>query len=72
MELTEEGKWSETKIDFMEKQIPDLMAAAVVIARNDLWAAGISVIHAEGDDIVEQFPDGTKVVIGKINSRTEN
>ena len=59
-------------LDLLEQQIPYLMIEAVARAREDSLAAGYSVVHAEGDDIIEQFPDGTKVVIGKIKSRTED
>ena len=53
-------------LDFLEQQIPDLAAAAVTIAYNDALAAGYSLVLAEGDDLIEQFPDGTKRFIKKI------
>lgn len=59
-------KMDDKTLDFLEKQIPDLMAAAILVAYNDALADGESVLQVEGDELVEQFPDGSKRVIEKI------
>lgn len=61
-------KLDEKTLDFLEQQIPDLMAAAVTIAYNDALARGESVLQVEGDELIEQFPDGTKLFIEKIET----
>ena len=61
-------KLDEKTLDFLEQQIPDLMAAAITVAYNDALADGESVLQVEGDELIEQFPDGTKRVIEKIES----
>ena len=59
-------KLDEKTLDFLETQIPDLAAAAVTIAYNEALAAGLSVLQVEGDEIIEQFPDGTKRVVKRL------
>ncbi len=59
-------KLDDKTLDFLEKQIPDLMAAAITVAYNSALADGESVLQVEGDELIEQFPDGTKRVIKKI------
>ena len=59
-------KLDEKTLDFLEQQIPDLMAAAVTIAYNEALAAGLSVLQVEDDKLVEQFPDGTKRVVKQL------
>ena len=59
-------KLDDKTLDFLESQIPDLAAAAVTIAYNQALAAGLSVLQVEGDELIEQFPDGTKRFIKKI------
>lgn len=61
-------KLDEKTLDFLEQQIPDLMAAAVTVAYNDALARGESVLQVEGDELIEQFPDGTKRVVKKIKT----
>ena len=62
-------KLDDKTLDFLEKQIPNLMAAAVTIAYNDALARGESVLQVEGDELIEQFPDGSKRVIEKIETK---
>ncbi len=64
-------KLDDKTLDFLEGQIPDLMAAAITVAYNRALASGYSVLQVEGDDLVEQFPDGTKRVIEKLESARE-
>lgn len=59
-------KLDDKTLDFLEKQIPDLAAAAVTIAYNEALAAGLSVLQVEDDKLVEQFPDGTKRVVKQL------
>ena len=63
-------KLDDKTLDFLEQQIPDLMAAAITVAYNDALADGHSVLQVEGDDLVEQFPDGSKRVVKKLEPRT--
>ena len=62
-------KLDDKTLDFLEKQIPDLMAAAITVAYNDALADGESVLQVEGDELIEQFPDGSKRVIEKIETK---
>ena len=62
-------KLDDKTLDFLEQQIPDLMAAAVTVAYNDALARGESVLQVEGDELIEQFPDGSKRVIEKIETK---
>ena len=64
-------KLDDKTLDFLEKQIPDLMAAAITVAYNDALARGESVLQVEGDELIEQFPDGSKLVIEKIETGRE-
>ena len=64
-------KLDDKTLDFLEEQIPDLMAAAVTVAYHNALAAGHSVVLVEGDDLIEQFPDGTKRFIEKLESGRE-
>lgn len=64
-------KLDEKTLDFLEQQIPDLMAAAITVAYNDALARGESVLQVEGDELIEQFPDGSKRFIEKIETRRE-
>lgn len=64
-------KLDEKTLDFLEKQIPDLMAAAITVAYNDALADGESVLQVEGDELIEQFPDGSKRVVKKIEPRNQ-
>ncbi len=59
-------KLDDKTLDFLEQQIPDLAAAAVTIAYNETLAAGLSVLQVEGDELIEQFPDGSKRVVKKL------
>jgi len=54
---------SEQTLDFLESQIPELAAAAVVAARHAALASGLSVLQVEGEELVEQFPDGSRRVV---------
>ncbi len=65
-------KLDDKTLDFLEQQIPDLMAAAVTIAYNEALAAGLSVLQVEGDELIEQFPDGSKRVVKSLERRREN
>ena len=62
-------KLDDKTLDFLEQQIPDLMAAAITVAYNDALARGESVLQVEGDNLVEQFPDGSKRIIEKIETK---
>lgn len=64
-------KLDEKTLDFLEQQIPDLMAPAITIAYNDALARGESVLQVEDDALVEQFPDGSKRFIEKIETGRE-
>ena len=64
-----EKQLDEATLDFLEQQIPALAAAAVTLAYNDALARGESVLQVEGDELVEQFPDGTKRVVKKLHQR---
>lgn len=65
-------KLDEKTLDFLETQIPNLAAAAVTIAYNDALAAGLSVLQVEGDELVEQFPDGSKRVVKRLEKGRAN
>lgn len=53
----------EQTLDFLESQIPALAAAAVVVAHHNALASGLSVLQIEGDELIEQFPDGSRRVV---------
>ncbi|MBW3637713.1 MAG: hypothetical protein KY445_14805 [Armatimonadetes bacterium] len=44
---------NEQTLDFLERQIPDLAAAAVVAAYHQALASGQSVLQVEGDELIE-------------------
>ena len=62
---------SEAELDFLEQQIPALAAAAVTVAYYEALARGDSVLQVEGDELIEQFPDGTKRFVKKLESKSE-
>jgi hypothetical protein len=60
MELTDK------MLDFLESHFPELMATATKQAYWQTLASGQSVLIAEGGQLIEVFPDGTKTVIKEI------
>ena len=57
---------TEAELDFLESQIPAMAEAAT---RSAFWNAltrGQTVLVAEGDDLVEISPDGTRRFIKKL------
>lgn len=60
---------NEQTLDFLERQIPELAAAAVVAAYHQALASGQSVLQVEGDELIEQFPDGTRRVVKTLPPR---
>ena len=65
-------KLDDKTLDFLEQQIPDLAAAAVTIAYNQALSAGLSVLQIEGNQLIEQFPNGTKRVLKKWDRERQN
>lgn len=59
----------EQTLDFLESQIPALAAAAVVAARHNALASGLSVLQIEGDELIEQFPDGSRRLVKTLTPR---
>lgn len=59
---------NEQTLDFLERQIPELAAAAVVAAYHQALASGQSVLQVEGNELIEQFPDGTRRVVEKMDA----
>lgn len=54
---------TEKELDFLEKHIPNLANSAVQKAYLDTLSQGSSVVEAINGELVEIYPDGTKVVL---------
>jgi hypothetical protein len=54
---------AEKRIDFLEKQIPSLSAAAVDVAYWQALANGLTVLVSDKGGIFQAFPDGTQKLV---------
>jgi hypothetical protein len=61
---------SEKAIDFLEQHIPEQAVMALKLAYLKALASGSSVLICEDGHLIEQFPDGTKKIIKKIELPT--
>ena len=62
---------SEAEIDFLEQQIPAQAKAATQAAHWETLTLGHSVVGAQGDELVETFPDGTRRVIKSLPPKVQ-
>lgn len=60
----------EAKLDFLERQIPELSAAATKVAYWRALSAGHSVLEAQDGVLYRVSPDGTRVVLKQIDKPT--
>lgn len=61
--VPESALLAEPEIDFLETQIPAQAKAATQAAYWETLTRGHSVVCAEGNELVEVSPDGTRQVI---------
>lgn len=60
---------NEKTLDYLESQIPDLVAISFSLARFNALNCGYSVIEADSDgNLFELFPDGDRIFIKKCAS----
>lgn len=57
---------TEAELDFLESQIPALAEAATRTAFWNALTRGQSVLVAEGDDLIEISPDGSRRFVKKL------
>jgi hypothetical protein len=69
-DLMEGVAMSDSEIDYLETQIPELAQAAVTIAYWQALAAGHSVLEAHDGVIYEIFPDGGRRFVKQIEPPT--
>lgn len=62
-------KIDDKAIDYLEQHIPELAEAATKQAYWQALASGSSVLIAEGNALIEVFPDGTRQFIKNIEPR---
>jgi len=68
MASTETNSLSDEAIQNLEDQIPDLAAGATHAAYVRALAAGQTVLHVEGRDIVASQADGSRRVVGEVKA----
>jgi hypothetical protein len=66
MASTETSFLSEEAIQNLEGQIPDLAAGATHAAYVRALAAGRTVLHVEGSEIIASQADGSRQVVGEV------
>lgn len=62
---------SEAEIDYLENQIPSQARSATQAACWETLTRGHSVVCAQGDELVELFPDGTRRAIKTLPHKVE-
>lgn len=62
---------TEKELDFLEKHIPNLANSAIQKAYLDTLSQGGSVVEAINGELVEIYPDGTKVVLKTLEKEIE-
>ena len=62
---------SDNEIDYLEENLPELMATATKQAYWQTLASGQSVLIAQNGQLIRVYPDGTRAFVKNINPPIE-